>query len=142
MQVLDRLEHNAHAFTIEFRNGTFQLDCRSFQQTCLSMSSLKVSLPQGDALGGISGFRDQEGTSPCRSRYVQLCCRSAKVSHRAVTKVEWTNPHARFYVDVKEGNGPAANWNFELGSPLLLRWLGWNQSSLKVGDRITAGRRP
>jgi hypothetical protein len=26
-----------------------------------------------------------------------------------VTKIEWTNPHARFYVDVKDANGTATN---------------------------------
>jgi hypothetical protein len=55
----------------------------------------------------------------------------------AVTKVEWTNPHARFYIDVKDSNGTVTNWNFEMGSPLQLRRQGWRQDSLKVGDQIT-----
>ena len=54
-----------------------------------------------------------------------------------VTKVEWFNPHARFYVDVKDETGTVTNWNFELGSPLQLRRQGWRQDSLKVGDQIT-----
>jgi hypothetical protein len=54
-----------------------------------------------------------------------------------VTKVEWFNPHARFYVDVKDESGGVTNWNFELGSPLQLRRQGWRQDSLKVGDQIT-----
>ena len=35
----------------------------------------------------------------------------------AVTKMEWTNPHARFYADVKDSSGTVINWEFELGSP-------------------------
>src|SRR5438270_13652752 len=35
----------------------------------------------------------------------------------AVSKVEWMNPHARFYVDVKDEGGKMVNWEFELGSP-------------------------
>jgi len=35
-----------------------------------------------------------------------------------VTKVEWTNPHARFYLDVKDERGTSTNWNFELCCPL------------------------
>src|ERR1700728_4821736 len=31
-----------------------------------------------------------------------------------VTNVEWTNPHARFYLDVKDERGAVVNWNFEL----------------------------
>lgn len=54
-----------------------------------------------------------------------------------VTKVEWTNPHARFYLDVKDEQGGVTNWNFELGSPLFLRKLGWKSDSLKLGDQVT-----
>lgn len=54
-----------------------------------------------------------------------------------VTKMEWMNPHARFYVDVKDENGKVTNWNFELGAiPTLLR-QGWRKDSLKVGDQVT-----
>jgi hypothetical protein len=54
-----------------------------------------------------------------------------------ITKVEWTNPHARFYVDVKDANGKVTNWNFELASPNVLRRLGWTKDFLKPGDAVT-----
>jgi len=54
-----------------------------------------------------------------------------------VTKVEWMNPHARFYVDVKENDGSVTSWNLELGSPASLIRRGWTRKSLKVGDQIT-----
>ncbi len=54
-----------------------------------------------------------------------------------VTKVEWMNPHARFYVDVKDDNGKVTNWNFELGSPNVLKRQGWQRDSLKAGDTVT-----
>jgi hypothetical protein len=54
-----------------------------------------------------------------------------------VTKVEWMNPHARFYVDVKDDNGNVTNWNFELGSPNVLKRQGWQRDSLKSGDTVT-----
>ena len=54
-----------------------------------------------------------------------------------VTKVEWLNPHGRFYVDVKAANGKVTNWNFELGAiPVLLK-QGWRKDSLKMGDQVT-----
>jgi hypothetical protein len=54
-----------------------------------------------------------------------------------VTKMEWMNPHARFYVDVKDADGKVTNWNFELGAiPVLLK-QGWRKDSLKQGDQIT-----
>ncbi len=53
-----------------------------------------------------------------------------------VTKVEWTNPHARFYLDVKDENGKVTNWNFELASPNVLSRNGWTRHSLKEGDVV------
>ena len=54
-----------------------------------------------------------------------------------VTKLEWMNPHARFYVDVKGSDGKLTNWNFELGAiPVLLK-QGWRKDSLKAGDQVT-----
>jgi hypothetical protein len=54
-----------------------------------------------------------------------------------VTKVEWTNPHARFYVDVKDKSGNVTNWNLELASPNALRRLGWTRDILKAGDQVS-----
>jgi hypothetical protein len=54
-----------------------------------------------------------------------------------VTKVEWMNPHARFYVDVKGDDGQTANWNFELTTPNLLMRRGWTKNSLQAGDKVT-----
>ena len=54
-----------------------------------------------------------------------------------VTKMEWMNPHARFYVDVKDADGKVSNWNFELGAiPVLLK-QGWRKNALKPGDMVT-----
>jgi len=54
-----------------------------------------------------------------------------------VTKIEWTNPHARFYVDAKDENGTVTNWNLELASPNVLVRNGWSRRSLNVGDEVT-----
>ena len=53
-----------------------------------------------------------------------------------VSKVEWTNPHARFYVDVRDEAGTVTNWNLELASPNVLVRNGWSRKSLMVGDEI------
>lgn len=54
-----------------------------------------------------------------------------------VTRVEWTNPHARFYIDVTDEQGAVKNWNLELASPNVLRRYGWTGKSLQPGDRVT-----
>jgi hypothetical protein len=53
-----------------------------------------------------------------------------------VTRVEWTNPHARFYIDVKDEAGKVTNWNLELASPNYLKRAGWSSTSLKEGDEV------
>ncbi len=54
-----------------------------------------------------------------------------------VTKVEWANPHARFYIDAKDDGGKVVNWDFELASPNGLMRRGWNRNSMKLGDVVT-----
>ena len=54
-----------------------------------------------------------------------------------VTRVEWVNPHAWFFVDVENESGEVENWALEIGSPNHLRRRGWNRSSLQVGDVVT-----
>jgi len=55
----------------------------------------------------------------------------------AMTKLEWTNPHARIYIDVKDDKGELVNWDFELGPPNGLMRRGWNRNSLKAGQVVT-----
>jgi len=54
-----------------------------------------------------------------------------------VTKVEWTNPHAHFYIDVKDASGTVVNWNLELASPNVLIRNGWHRNSIKAGDMVS-----
>jgi len=54
----------------------------------------------------------------------------------AVTKLEWTNPHARLYVDVVEKDGTTTNWNFEMASPNILERNGWSRRAVKPDDRV------
>jgi hypothetical protein len=54
-----------------------------------------------------------------------------------VTKIEWTNPHVWFYVDIKDEAGKVTNWGFELGSPNGLMRAGWTRNSMKVNEVVT-----
>jgi hypothetical protein len=55
-----------------------------------------------------------------------------------VTKVEWTNPHAFFYIDAKdEKTNEVANWAAEMNSPNSLMRMGWTRESMKVDDVVT-----
>jgi hypothetical protein len=53
-----------------------------------------------------------------------------------VTKLEWTNPHARLYVDVVDQAGTKVNWNFEMASPNILERNGWTRKALNPNDTV------
>jgi Family of unknown function (DUF6152) len=55
-----------------------------------------------------------------------------------VTKVEWTNPHVWFYINVKdEATGDVTNWGAEMGPPHGLQRSGWRRETLKIGEEVT-----
>jgi hypothetical protein len=54
-----------------------------------------------------------------------------------ISKVEWTNPHMRVYVDVTEPNGTVTTWNLELGAVNSVLRRGWKPADLKTGSGIT-----
>jgi hypothetical protein len=53
-----------------------------------------------------------------------------------ITKIEWVNPHAWLYVDVKSPDGKVVNWHFELGPPNALFRLGWRKDAIPVGTGV------
>jgi len=53
-----------------------------------------------------------------------------------VTKIDWTNPHAFFFVNVEDASGTVANWALEFGNPLDLEKDGWTRNSLHIGDTV------
>ena len=53
-----------------------------------------------------------------------------------VTKVEWTNPHIWFFLDVKDDKGHVANWGFSGGPPGVLQRRGISRTAMKPGDVV------
>src|SRR5581483_2420489 len=54
-----------------------------------------------------------------------------------VTGIEWVNPHAFIYADLKDSNGQVANWKLELGSlGMLTKYGGWTETTVKKGDHV------
>jgi hypothetical protein len=54
----------------------------------------------------------------------------------AVVKVEWTNPHTYFYVEVENAAGGVDTWAMEMGSPNGLMRRGWTRNTLEIGTEI------
>jgi hypothetical protein len=59
-----------------------------------------------------------------------------------VTRVEWTNPHAFFYLEVKDENGVVEEWTIEINSPNFLKHNGWTSNTVNPGDTITCTGAP
>ena len=54
-----------------------------------------------------------------------------------VTRIEWSNPHTYFYIDVIGSDGKVTNWSIEGASPGALSRRAWNRGDLKLGDTVT-----
>jgi hypothetical protein len=54
-----------------------------------------------------------------------------------VSKVEWTNPHAYIYVDVKDETGKVTTWGMEGYPPNTLTRTGFTRHVVSEGDTIT-----
>jgi hypothetical protein len=54
-----------------------------------------------------------------------------------VSRVEWANPHAHIYIDVKDESGKVTTWNMEGLPPTVLIRNGFGRNIVNVGDTIT-----
>jgi hypothetical protein len=60
----------------------------------------------------------------------------------AVTRIEWVNPHAYFFINARGSGGRITNWAVEFGDPLELEREGWKRSSLRIGDVVSVEGHP
>jgi hypothetical protein len=53
-----------------------------------------------------------------------------------ITRIEWSNPHSYFFIDVKDDKGNVANWGCEGAGPGALTRRGWKKGDVKLGDTL------
>jgi hypothetical protein len=53
-----------------------------------------------------------------------------------IARVEWTNPHVWFHIDVKNPQGQVERWMFEGGGPGSLVRRGFSKDHVKVGTEM------
>jgi hypothetical protein len=69
--------------------------------------------------------------------------RSKKITVEGTVKeFRWVSPHAWLEVEVPNGKGGAALYNFEMTPPQVLVRAGWKSSTLKFGDKVKVTGRP
>jgi hypothetical protein len=59
-----------------------------------------------------------------------------------VTRIDWTNPNAFFFIDVRDAGGTTSNWAVEIGNALQLERDGWKRTALQIGDTVTVDGAP
>jgi len=59
-----------------------------------------------------------------------------------ITRIEWTNPHSYFYIDVKDDKGNVVNWGCEGAGPGALTRRGWSKGDVKLGDTLVVDGYP
>jgi len=53
-----------------------------------------------------------------------------------ITRIEWSNPHSYFFIDVKDNKGNVVNWGCEGAGPGALTRRGWKKGDVKLGDTL------
>jgi hypothetical protein len=53
-----------------------------------------------------------------------------------ITRIEWSNPHSYFFIDVKDDKGNVVNWGCEGAGPGALTRRGWRKGDVKLGDTL------
>src|SRR5215510_14425928 len=55
----------------------------------------------------------------------------------SVTRIDWVNPRAFLFIDVRDASGVVANWAVEFGNPIELERNKWTRQSVRIGDLVT-----
>src|SRR6201996_7688901 len=59
-----------------------------------------------------------------------------------ITRIDWSNPHSYFYIDVKDDKGNVVNWGCEGAGPGALTRRGWKKGDVKLGDTLVVDGYP
>jgi hypothetical protein len=59
----------------------------------------------------------------------------------AVTRMDWSNPHVRLYIEVKD-QGRTVIWELYMGSPSLQAMNGWKIDTYRRGDHVSVDAYP
>lgn len=91
---------------------------------CLAVASLAVMATGVPVVAHHAFAAEFDGTKPVTLK-------------GKVTRMDWINPHAWLYLDVRMPDGKVVNWGVEGGAPNALLRRGWNKNSVMPGAEVT-----
>jgi len=101
----------------------------------MKLSSTRLSLIAGAVLA--SGFLTVVPALAHHSFEAEFDGDKTATVTGVVTKIDWTNPHAWVYMNIKDDGGATKTFAVELGPPYALVRNGWKRDSVKIGDTVT-----
>src|SRR5262245_53490193 len=60
----------------------------------------------------------------------------------SVTRIDWVNPRAFLFIDVRDATGIVANWAIDIGNPIELERQQWKRSAVRIGDVVAVQAMP
>jgi Family of unknown function (DUF6152) len=89
-------------------------------------------------LAGITGALLTTSVSAHHSFAAEFDADSRGSVTGVVTRVQFTNPHVRYRLDVTADDGTVQDWELQMSSVTTLRGANWGPTTIQVGDVITA----
>lgn len=77
--------------------------------------------------------------APARSHHSNSAFEVEKIIELkgVVTRWQWVNPHTWIHLSVTDDKGVKVEWEVEGRAPGVLRRVGWEKTTLAIGDTIT-----
>src|SRR5262245_17214124 len=60
----------------------------------------------------------------------------------SITRIDWVNPRAFLFIDVRDASGTVANWAIDIGNPIELERQQWTRSAVRIGDVVAVQASP